>query len=298
MSIYSFIPKQNTFGKRQFRKIAIFLVLTFLFTFFFQVLISLFKPESAKDTYILGIIWSPAFAAIITNWIYGKDLGEFGWNWGQFRYIWLSYAIPFLYCLLAYLVVWSLGLGVFFNPESMQEVAKSYGWEALPNSIIFVLYLLFSTTLGILKACFYALGEEIGWRGFLVPELAKITTFFHTALISGIAWAVWHYPSIIFGGYNNGTSIPYSLFCFTLSVIAISFPMAWLRLKSGSLWTGMIFHASDNLFLEDVFKNLTKDTGITNYLVGEFGILIAIACLIFAFIFWQRRHELPNNFTP
>lgn len=295
MPVFNFIPKQKTFGKRQFRKIATFLVLTFLFTFFFQVLISLFKPGSAKDTYILGIVWSPTFAAVITSFLYKKDLRDFGWSWGKFRYIWLSYAIPLLYVLVPYLVVWISGLGAFFNPESMQEVAKNYGWEALPNSVIILLYLLFSTTLGLLKACPYALGEEIGWRGFLVPELAKTTNFFNTALISGVAWAVWHYPTIIFGGYNNGTSIPYSLFCFTLAVIAISFPMAWLRLKSGSLWTGMIFHASDNLFLEDVFSNLTKDTGITNYLVGEFGILIAIACLIPAFIFWQRRHELPNN---
>jgi membrane protease YdiL (CAAX protease family) len=95
----------------------------------------------------------------------------------------------------------------------------------------------FPGTLGLLEACPPALGEEIGWRGFLVPELAKTTTFFNTALISGAAWALWHYPLIIFGGYNGGTSIPYSLFCFTLAVIAISFPMAWLRLKSGSLWT-------------------------------------------------------------
>lgn len=295
MPIYSFIPKQKTFGKRQFKKIATFLVLTCLFTFFFEILILLFNPITAKDTYVLGIVWSPALAAIITSWMYQKNLGEFGWKWGDFRYIWLSYAIPFIYVLIPYLVVWGLGFGAFFNTQLMQEVAINYGWQALPSNGILLLYLLFSLTLGMLKACFYALGEEIGWRGFLVPELAKTTTFFHTALISGIAWTVWHYPTIIFGGYNNGTSIPYSLFCFTLSVVAISFPMAWLRLKSGSLWTGMIFHASDNLFLEDVFVKLTKDTVITNYLVGEFGIFIAIACLISAFIFWQRRHELTNN---
>lgn len=297
MPVYSFIPKQKTFGKRQFKKIVTFLVLTCLFTFFFEILILLFNPITAKDTYVLGIVWSPALAAVITSWIYGKNLGEFGWKWGDSRYIWLSYAIPFIYVLIPYLVVWISGLGAFFNQALMREVAINYGWKTLPNNVILVLYLLFSITLGMLKACLYALGEEIGWRGFLVPELAKTTTFFNAALISGIVWAVWHYPTIIFGGYNNGKSIPYSLFCFTLAVIAISFPMAWLRLKSGSLWTGMIFHASDNLFLEDVFNNLTKDTGITNYLVGEFGILIAIACLIPAFIFWQRRHELPNNLT-
>ncbi len=39
-----------------------------------------------------------------------------------------------------------------------------------------------------------AAGEEIGWRGFLVPELAKGLPFTAVALVSGIIWAAWHYP--------------------------------------------------------------------------------------------------------
>jgi membrane protease YdiL (CAAX protease family) len=294
MSISSLFAKHNPFVKRQFRKITTFLVITCILTLFFQFLILLFNPGSAKDLYILGIVWSPGIAALITSRLYRQDLAEFGWRWGRLRYHCLSYIIPLLYTLAAYLVTWLGGLGTFFNTESMQEIAKNYGWENLPQSVIIILYLIFSSTLGLLKACLYALGEEIGWRGFLVPELAKTTTFLNTALISGLAWAIWHYPTIIFGGYNNG-NIFYSLFSFTLAVVAISFPMAWLRLKSGSLWTGMIFHASDNLFLEDVFSNLTQDTGITNYFVGEFGLFISLACLIPAYIFWQRRHELPRQ---
>jgi len=70
------------------------------------------------------------------------------------------------------------------------------------------------------------LGEEIGWRGFLVPELYKNNSFLKTAMISGAIWALWHYPIIIFSDYNGGTSVGYSLFCFTLMIIAISFPLA------------------------------------------------------------------------
>lgn len=292
MSVYNFIPHQKNFAKRQFRKIATFLVITFLLTFFFQKLMSLFSPGSSREDYVLGVVWSPGFAAIITSCLYRKDWAELGWAGGKLRYHFLSYIIPFLYTLLAYLIAWIFGVGSFYNAEAMQVIAKNYGWEALPQGIIVMLYLIFSCTLGIIKACPYALGEELGWRGFLVPELAKTTTFLNTALISGVAWAVWHYPTIIFGGYNNGKSIPYSLFTFTIAVLAISFPMAWLRLKSGSLWTGVIFHASDNLFIEDVFSNLTKNTENTTYLVGEFGILISIVCLIPAYIFWKKRKEL------
>jgi uncharacterized protein len=292
MLFYRFIPKLKTFKDRQFRKIATFLIITFLLTFFFNRLIALFKPESSQDEYILGIVWSPGFAALITRYLYRKEVTNLGWSGGSFPDYSMSYLIPFLYTLLAYLTAWTLGIGSFYNAESMQVIAKNYGWEALPQGMIVILYLIFSSTLGIIKACPYALGEELGWRGFLVPELAKTTTFANTALISGSAWAVWHYPTIIFGGYNNGKSIPFSLLAFTIAVLAISFPMAWLRLKSGSVWTGVIFHASDNLFIENVFSNLTKETEFTNYFVGEFGIFIALFCLIPAYVFWKKRKEL------
>lgn len=292
MLVYRLTSLIKFFKTRQIRKITTFLVTTFLFTFLFQCLIILFHPGSLRSDYTLGIIWSPGFAALITCYCYRKDGHDLGWSWGNNRYIFLSIIIPFCYTFSAYFIVWVLGIGSFYNAESMQLVAKNYGWETLPDSLVVILYLIFSCTLGIIKACPYALGEELGWRGFLVPELAKITTFFNTALISGLAWALWHYPTIIWGGYNNGKSIPYSLFTFTIAVLAISFPMAWLRLKSGSVWTGIIFHASDNLFIEDVFTNLTKNTEITNYYVGEFGILISLICLIPAYIFWKKRKEV------
>src|SRR5919202_1534230 len=136
--------------------------------------------------------------------------------------------VTFLVITFSLSLVFKL-LIVVFNPNSIQEIAKNFGWQALPPGIVIPLYVFFLVTFGLLQACLPALGEEIGWRGFLVPELAKTTTFSKTALISGVVWAVWHYPEIIFGDYNGGTPIWYSVFCFTLSVIAISFPMAWLR---------------------------------------------------------------------
>ncbi len=48
-----------------------------------------------------------------------------------------------------------------------------------------------------------ALGEKIGWRGFLVPKLATATRSYpKTALMSGVIRAVWHFPLLIFGNYN------------------------------------------------------------------------------------------------
>jgi membrane protease YdiL (CAAX protease family) len=76
-------------------------------------------------------------------------------------------------------------------------------------------------------------------------------------------------------------------------VVGISFIYAWMRLKSGSVWTGMLLHASHNLWVQSIFDPLTTDTGRTKYVIGEFGIGLAIAGAVSGYVFWRRRGELP-----
>ena len=74
---------------------------------------------------------------------------------------------------------------------------------------------------GLVQSLATALGEEIGWRGFLVPELFKTMGFTSAALFSGVAWACWHYPLVIWGDCSGGTPVCYGLTCFTVLVVAI-----------------------------------------------------------------------------
>jgi len=75
-------------------------------------------------------------------------------------------------------------------------------------------------------------------------------------------------------------------------VISISFVFTWYRMKSGSLWTGVLLHASHNLFIQSFFTPLTRDTGNTKYYIDEFGIVLPVVCLCFAVWFWRKRSEL------
>jgi uncharacterized protein len=142
------------------------------------------------------------------------------------------------------------------------------------------------------------LGEEIGWRGFLVPELFKKMGFTGTALFSGIIWALWHYPVLIGADYNAGTPAWYGLTCFTVMVLALSFIFAWLRLKSGSLWTAALLHASHNLYVQAIFTPLTHKSGSTAWFIDEFGLALPIVTIAFAIFFWSRRDELAAIVQP
>ncbi|NTU80298.1 MAG: CPBP family intramembrane metalloprotease [Chloroflexales bacterium] len=160
--------------------------------------------------------------------------------------------------------------------------------------VFLIIYVLISATAGIVSSCVTALGEEIGWRGLLVPELARRFSFTATALISGAVWAIWHSPAILFAHYNNaGAPMGVGLACFTVMVIGTSFAFAWLRLQSGSLWPAVLLHASHNLFIRTIFTPLTGATRFTPYVIGEFGLGLALVALPVGYLFWRKRGALP-----
>lgn len=249
------------------------------------------KMSAGNLLYVTGAMWSPGLAAMLTQRLFGGSIREFRWGWGEWRYNWLGYLIPIAYALPVYLFVWFTPFGTF-DTTAVAKAAEEFGWKDFPPVLTVVLFVLFTGTLGIIGKGSRALGEEIGWRGFLVPELAKVTSFGWIGLISGLMWSAYHYPVLLFGDYNAGTSWWIGLGCFTLGVIAESYIMAWLVLRAQSLWPAAILHASHNLFIQSIFTPLTRDTGPTKYIIDEFGVGLVITTLIGALIVWRKRREL------
>ena len=66
-----------------------------------------------------------------------------------------------------------------------------------------------------------------------------------------------------------------------ISVTAMSVSIAWLRLRSGSLWTATIYHAAHNVAVQGIFDGSTIDTGVTKWITTEFGIGLVITSVAF-----------------
>jgi membrane protease YdiL (CAAX protease family) len=282
------VPEQKS--SRQ--QIAIYLVLVFAFSSVFYFLVLRAHTLGAgAGLYVFGIMWCPALAGITTLKLSGRNLAELGWKWPEKKYAIESWLIPLLYATIAYVIVWTARLGGFPDHDFMALLVQRMGLRASPI-LSTVIYILLAGSFGVIKSLVSALGEEIGWRGFLVPELFKNIGFTGTALISGVVWACWHYPVLIWGDYNSGTPTWYGLTCFTVLVVSISFVFAWMRLKSGSLWTGALLHASHNLYIQGIFTPLTRNTGKTAWFIDEFGAVLPLITVCFAIYFWRRRNEL------
>ncbi|MFC1807109.1 CPBP family intramembrane glutamic endopeptidase [Candidatus Omnitrophota bacterium] len=226
------------------------------------------------------LMWCPAISGIITSLLYEKSISGIGWKIGRARWLSLAYFLPIVYAGLAYGIVWVVGFGGI-NPD--------YKFKAFK-------LIVFGTVFNLA----FAAGEEIGWRGFLVPQLHKYTrSFTKTCLITGIIWSIWHFPLIISGVYLAKMPMVSQLLLLVITVTLMTFPISWLRLKSGSVWPAILLHTSHNLYIQRLFDPLTKETSsLSKYMIGESGIVMAVIFLITAVIFWNLRKQLPIQASP
>jgi membrane protease YdiL (CAAX protease family) len=255
------------------KRIITYLILVFgLSAIFYFLIIQNGGLDGGGELYVVPLMWMPALAALITSFIYQRNIRGLGWGLGKPKYYLVAYLLPILYAGIVYGVVWLFGLG----DVDLSLLGNSPGRG-----------LLQALTIGVLSAFVLAAGEEIGWRGLLIPQLARLNTFARTSLIAGVIWGIWHVPLIIGGGYSSGAPTLYAILCFMVLVIGMSFAFAWLRLASGSIWPATLMHAVHNTFIQSVLDDITVDNGITEFFTTEFGLALAIMGIIVAVIFWR-----------
>jgi membrane protease YdiL (CAAX protease family) len=87
-------------------------------------------------------------------------------------------------------------------------------------------------------------GEEIGWRGYVLPRLTSRFGLAQASVLLGVIWATWHLPLFFIPGSDLlNQSFP----VYLLQVSALSVVFAWLYWRTeGSLLLTMLLHAAIN----------------------------------------------------
>jgi len=274
---------------------SIYVVLAFAFSsVFYALMIASGHIGGGHGWYATGLEWCPAVAALLTCTLLRIDIGTIGWRWPPWRWQILAYATPLLFCLIGYVAVWVAGLGGFPNGKTVDSLKTALGIPSLSTSQVILLWTFLTLTAGTVASMATALGEEIGWSGFLSPRLAERYGFTRAAFITAAVWATWHFPILFFADYFDSASpVWFSLPCFVIELLGLSVIILWLRLRTGSVWPGALVHASFNLWNQEFFTQLTAPRGaITNYTIDESGFMLPIVISITAYLFWRRRAAL------
>lgn len=237
--------------------------------------------------YIGAIMWCPAIAAFLTMKIKGRKISSLNWQWGHWKYIRLSYFIPALYGIITYLLIWSFGFGNTANKETLTNWANELGLMGigtLSSTSIVLIGVLLVATIEVIRASATTLGEEIGWRGFFIYELRKVLSFTGVSLFSGIIWAAWHWPILVY--YSSNVLLEFTT--FFIVIISMSFIMTYYTFKSNSLWPAVIFHAVSNVYIQKIMPELTVKVEGSEQWLGENGIMFAIVTFVFGVYFWRK----------
>lgn len=224
---------------------------------------------------VLPLMYTPTLASIVARLTGREGFGDVSFRWGGAagtRAAITAWLFPVVIGGVVYGIAWNTGLATLAFPHG----GRIDAWATATNPVVHIAQMLaIALTLGTLQSCISAFGEEVGWRGYMVPRLVQAEVR-NADVLSGLIWCFWHVPLILWGGYAVG---PYPLLSAMLFVATI-LPVALLyyrwRLASGSVWPAVVAHGAWNVVIQGVFDASTQGARAPIW-VGESGVLTAIA---------------------
>jgi len=146
--------------------------------------------------------------------------------------------------------LWS---GVLSLPSLLADVVVTAVWLAIVGGIL-------------------AVGEEVGWRGYLQPRLCSRFGIYPGLLAVGLLWAFWHLPLLLLGYVFPAAPVTGALLLFPSIGIAVSYFFGWLREASGGIWAPVLGHGSYNAF----FSTLVFSMSFGRSTWGAYLIIVAL----------------------
>jgi membrane protease YdiL (CAAX protease family) len=228
---------------------------------------------------VLVLMWIPSLVSIIFRLAFKEGFRDVGWRIGNGRYWVWAYVCPLAFGALSCCAAFLFHKAVLAPNLSQQSMAYAgflkLSW-LFPNSSPFSLLcqrFLSVAVIGIVCGFIFAFGEELGWRGYLLPRLVQSGWPF-PILLSGLVWGIWHAPLFFLTGYAHG-AVTLSLLMFTLSTILFGVFIGWLRLASGSVFVAAMAHASFNAFVQTFFgESFSADKAW--FWIGDYGVFTLI----------------------
>ena len=271
------------------KRIVIFVLLTAVFSTPFWWL----HASTGYGAFIALLMWCPGLAGATTLLVTGGKLSELAWRGADLKWIVVGWLVPLACLSAAYAAVCFLGKATFPNAQFVARIGSAMGISGDSTLAILMSHAGVSAIVGPINSCGRALGEELGWRGFLVPAACQKFGFLPGALFVGVIWALWHFPLLL------GSVTIVGIVNFTVMVMGISVAFAWIRQKSDSVWPSTIMHGTHNSFRDMFLNPLTVAASGSSVWLDETGYSLAAmgACMGLCFALIHLRKTRRNSFN-
>jgi len=193
-------------------------------------------------------MWGPGIAALIATLLIAKQpFKSLRLNTlGQKRYYIWAWLIPPILVVLSGLVTILIGTGQLDTGFTFMQQQMELTGTQLPVSpgMLVAIQVVQALILGPVINVIFTMGEELGWRGFLLPRLLPLGQW-KALVFSGIIWGVWHAPAIA-QGHNYPDHPILGIFLMTVFCILLGIIIGWMYLNTRSPWVAAFAHGSIN----------------------------------------------------
>jgi membrane protease YdiL (CAAX protease family) len=213
----------------------------------------------------------------------GDDLRSIGWRPRSIKHTLLAIFYPLVSMLAFVYVLHALGwasLTIFTTQNGLIVSKAPLILGNHPQSLPFFAVNLSITFLPItVLGGFFALGEEVGWRGYLQDRMVKRFGIRRGLVLLGLLWGYWHLPLVLMGWGFDSHRVLGGLVLFPVSTVFFAIIMGYLYLRTNSIWIPVWFHAAANSASSIVFSGMTfsqSELTIKILWIASWGIAAAI----------------------
>lgn len=158
---------------------------------------------------------------------------------------WALIAIAGTIALVVVSVAVAALLGVLDLDWSFPILAESSAQSGLPTGVIALIQFASVPIAAVVPNALLAAGEEIGWRGYLMPTLQQRWGTAVAVLGSGAIWGAWHAPVILLGFNFDRPNIG-GVLLMVAGGIAVGAWLSWLALRARAVWPAVFAHGAMN----------------------------------------------------
>lgn len=244
-----------------------FLILSFVISWplFLTPLLLTTLDQTTRQLATTGLwalaMWGPGIAAIlVTLFIEKRPFRSLRLNsLGPKRfYLWAWFLPPFLTIASGLLTILirtgQLDTDFTFMRQQMEQTNTQL---PIPISALVAIQFVQALLVGPLINVIFSLGEELGWRGFLLPHLLPLGQW-KALIYSGIIWGIWHAPAIV-QGLNYPDHPVLGILLMIVFTVLLGIIFGWLYLNTRSPWVAAIAHGSLNASAGLPILFLTQD---------------------------------------
>lgn len=238
------------------KRIVIFVALTYVIAWMVFMLIPILGTAYGSPASIIiaaAAMFVPALCSILTRLVTKEGFGNLYLRprfKGNIKKYLLIYFGPTALLFMSAVVYFLIFPGKF-DPELtvLNGLAASKNTAGLAGNMLLLITVLQVAIIGPVINLIPTLGEELGWRGYLLPKLRSIVSDRAALIITGVIWGVWHAP-IIAMGHNYGTEyigypwlgiLTMIVFCVVLGVIE-----GYAAIRFESVIPAAMIHSSVN----------------------------------------------------